>query len=254
MIMKILLLVIFLVYSSMCAALFFLQRKILYYPQPAMDLPADISRVEFAGNGVVLRGWVLNEKQAKAVLYYGGNAEQIEQHVEFFRTALPDYTVYLVPYRGYGNSTGSPAEQDLYRDAQLVYDSVSKNHTAVAVIGRSLGSGVATYLATTRPIEKLVLITPYDSIENVAKEKYWMFPMGLIVRDKYLSWRRAGDIKVDTLVLLAGNDTIIPRQRSENLIEHLPSQRVSVVDIPEAMHNDISTFPKYREAIRAHLN
>lgn len=242
------------IYVALCTALFLVQRKMLYIPQPAMDLSSDINQIEFDAGGVKLQGWVINPGNEKALQYFGGNAEQIEQHVEFFKSVLPQYTVYLVPYRGYGNSEGQPAEKDLYRDAEIVYDTIAKNHTAVSLIGRSLGSGVATHIAASRPIEKLVLITPYDSIQNVAQQRYWMFPMGLVLRDKHLSWKRADRINAPTLVLLAENDTIIPHKNSENLVTHFSPGLATVVTVAGSAHNDISSFPRYRDAIASHLN
>lgn len=242
------------IYIGLCTALFLVQRKMLYIPQPAMDLSSNINQIEFDAGDVKLHGWVINPGNKKALQYFGGNAEQIEQHVDFFKSALPHYTIYLVPYRGYGNSEGKPVEKDLYRDAEIVYDTIAKNHSAVSLIGRSLGSGVATHLAASRPIEKLVLITPYDSIQNVAQQRYWMFPMWLVLRDKHLSWKRAKRISAPTLVLLAENDTIIPRKNSENLVTHFSPGLATVVTVAGSGHNDISTFPRYREAIDLHLN
>lgn len=248
------LVVIAAIYVALCTTLFLVQRKMLYIPQPAMDLPSDTNHIEFEAGDIKLRGWVINPGNDKALQYYGGNAEQIEQHVDFFKSALPHYTVYLVPYRGYGNNEGKPAEKDLYRDAEIIYDAIAKNHSAVSLIGRSLGSGVATHIAASRPIQKLVLITPYDSIQNVAQQRYWMFPMAIVLRDKHLSWKRANRISVPTLVLLAEDDTIIPRKNSENLIAHFSSGLTTVVTVAGSGHNDISTFPRYREAIDVHLN
>lgn len=242
------------IYIALCTALFLVQRKMLYVPQSAMNLPSDIAQIEFDTGEVKLHGWVINPGNDKALQYFGGNAEQIEQHVELFKSALPHYTVYLVPYRGYGNNEGKPTEKDLYRDAEIVYDTISKNHSSVSLIGRSLGSGVATHLAVSRPIDKLVLITPYDSIQNVAQQRYWMFPMGLVLRDKHLSWKRADRVKAPTLVLLAENDTIIPRKNSENLLAHFSPELVTVETVAGSGHNDISAFPRYRETLDLHLN
>lgn len=235
-------------YVIACLALFVLQRRILYSPKPAIELPKDIGWVEIKGNEITLRGRVINPKRPKALLYFGGNSEQIEQHAEFFST-LPDYTAYLVPYRGYGGNPGSPTEPDLYRDAELTYDSIAGDHESVSVIGRSLGSGVATYLGRNRRLDKLILVTPYDSMSKMAQQKYPAFPMHLILKDKYESWRRVSQIDVPTLILKADNDSMVPHERTDSLIAHFKPSIVTAITVPKTHHNDIYNSVLYKASI-----
>lgn len=245
--------VILCIYLVLCTCVFFLQRKLLYFPQPAINV-AGTAPIAFEVEGATLRGSVVNPGREKALLYYGGNAEQIEQNVGFFKSILPEYSVYLISYRGYGNSTGTPTEANLYHDAESVYDTIAKQHGSVAVMGRSLGSGIATYIATKRSIEKLILVTPYDSIENVAKESYWMFPVSLLIKDKFPSWQRAKDINVATLILVAEKDRVISRQRTDNLATHFLPALLTTVIVAGADHNDISLYSQFKDAVRAFLD
>jgi pimeloyl-ACP methyl ester carboxylesterase len=208
--------------------------------------------VSFTNNGIELRGWIVNPKQDKALLYYGGNAEGIEQNISFFQNILPNYSVYLIPYRGYGDSMGEPTENGLYSDALHIYDQLVTQHTKISLLGRSLGSGIATYVAARRNIEKLILVTPYDSIENVAKGVYWMLPVSLLLKDKYNSLGQVAQIKTLPLILMAEYDQVIPRKHSENLISAFGKKQQSVI-IKEAGHNDISAHPEYANAIYQYL-
>ena len=93
-------------------------------------------------------------------------------------------------------------------------------HSQITVIGRSLGSGIATYLASQRPVSRLLLITPYDSIANVAAGRLPMFPVHWLLLDKYESWRYAPQITAPTRILAAEHDDVIPRLHTDALLRH----------------------------------
>ncbi|NIM63525.1 MAG: hypothetical protein GTO30_18345 [Acidobacteria bacterium] len=167
---------------------------------------------------------------------------------------FPDHTVYFVHYRGYGGSTGSPSEEGFFLDAVNTYDRVREEHDGVAVIGRSLGSGVAIHLASRREIEKLVLVTPFDSIERVAREAVPFFPVKLLLKDKYRSIGAAPGIEVPTLVLVAENDEVIPRRSSDRLIAAFDASRVRSLVVPGATHNTIGEHRLYVAGLREFIN
>jgi pimeloyl-ACP methyl ester carboxylesterase len=143
------------------------QRRLIYYPV-ALDPSFVAERIVVDNQGTRLQGWVLNPGQRKAVIYFGGNSEMITHRRGFFEDVFRDYSVYLINYRGYGDSEGSPSEAGLFSDALAIYDQLSPRHQSISAYGRSLGSGVAVYLAARRPLEKLILLTPYDSVAAVA--------------------------------------------------------------------------------------
>jgi uncharacterized protein len=163
---------------------------------------------------------------------------------------VPDRTVYLVPYRGYGGNPGTPIERDLYADALAEFDQLRARHAAVAVVGRSLGTGVATYVASKRPVDRVVLVTPYDSLQNVAQENYPWLPVGWLLDDKYESWRRAPSLTMPVTLLVAGNDRVIPPPHATALARHFPTPPTVVV-IAGAGHNDIASKPAYADAMHA---
>jgi pimeloyl-ACP methyl ester carboxylesterase len=159
--------------------------------------------------------------------------------------------MYFVEYRGYGASTGEPSEAALYSDALKIYDTLSlENFESVSVIGRSLGSGVATYLASKRQLDAMVLITPYDSILNVAQQRYPIFPLSMLLKDKYESSDRAPELSLPTLVLIAPNDTVVPGAHTLNLIKSFRSNNVSQVTVPNTGHNSILNDPLYYSSIQ----
>lgn len=237
-------------YAGLCALLYFKQRDLIYSPA-ATTVPAAATDFELVREGVTLRGWRLNPGKVRALIYFGGNAERLEASHEEFARLFPDRTVYLLSYRGYGASEGQPGEAALFGDALALYDEVRARQpqAAIAVIGRSLGSGVASYLASQRPVERLVLVTPFDSLAEVAQAHYLVFPVRLLMRDRYQSTdylpRYAGPL----LVLRGGRDEVIPPANTDRLLATL-THKPQVVDFLRADHNDISQDPAYAEALR----
>jgi pimeloyl-ACP methyl ester carboxylesterase len=201
-----------------------------------------------------LRVWRINPGRAAALIYLGGNAEAVSGNAGTFLRLFPERTSYLVNYRGYGGSTGEPSEGGLYEDALAVFDYVRAAHSHVAVVGRSLGSGVATYLAANRPVDRLVLVTPYDSVERVAQAHYPMYPMSVLLKDKFDSMSRADAIRVPTLVLTAERDRLITPEHSRRLAAAIEPRWVESVVVEGANHFDIDRRSTYRAALAAFLS
>ncbi|WDE08137.1 alpha/beta fold hydrolase [Thalassomonas viridans] len=228
-----------------------MQRTLIYFPRGAVD--HGYPEQTFNNQGEMINTIVVNGGQQQALIYFGGNAEAVAFNAADFARVLSDFTVYLVNYRGYGGSSGSPNEQGLYSDALAIYDQVSRQHTGTAVIGRSLGSGIASYLAARRDISRLVLVTPFDSIEAVAQSQFPIYPMKYLLRDKYDSAARSKDIKAKVLLVIAEHDRVIRRARSDKLVEAFAPLKPQVEIIKNADHNDISQYPKYYQVIESFL-
>jgi uncharacterized protein len=237
-----------LLYGVLCGALYLLQGLLLYHPTPEIPRPGTGS-ITLERGAVALKVWELHPQARPALLYFGGNAEDVGANIPDFERAFPDRAVYLMNYRGYGGSTGRPSEKTLITDAEALYDWVAARHDRIAVIGRSLGSGVATALATQRPVERLVLVTPFDSIVNVAADHFRWLPVRLLLRDRYDSRSRIGAVRAPVLALVAERDEVVWRARSDALIAAIPSAQRQVVVVAGATHNDISSFPEYFRAI-----
>ena len=231
-------------YLAICVYLYLNQRAFIYFPQPGVLYTGE-KPVEIRSGEITLRGWIMNEGSNEAVIYFGGNGERPEANIPDFKHIFDNQTVYLINYRGYGESDGSPTEEGLYSDALAIYDHVSQNHSKITVIGRSLGTGVATNLASERCVDRLVLIEPFDNMVNVARAAYPFFPVTLMLKDRYDSAGRAGSIFAETLIIMAGRDERIPGWCTENLISEFDQDILEVVIIEDATHNDIQDYPRY---------
>jgi pimeloyl-ACP methyl ester carboxylesterase len=239
---------VILVYLGFCAYLYLAQRSMIYFRTPeSRNVAAEDLRLEV--DGATVQVWRINADKEHAVIYFGGNAEDVALNIWDFSRLFPDKAVYLVNYRGYGASTGRPSEAAITADARAVYDHASQTHADISVVGRSLGSGVAIALAATRATQKLVLITPWDSMVRVAQSAYPIFPVSLMLKDRYDSLSHAGSISIPTLLLIAGQDEFIPMKSSLNLAAALDPSLTTVTVIDGARHNTIQNFDQYMGAL-----
>lgn len=246
------LLLIIVIYLAVGVLLYIKQRSFIYFPTQAVAHKFD--ELAFDNAGVSTSSILLNKGQNRAIIYFGGNAENVAFTAPEFEQEFGAYSVYLVNYRGYGRSEGSPSETELFSDALALYDQLMLTHERVFVIGRSLGSGVASYVASQRSVQKLVLVTPFDSIQSIAQKQFPIYPMSILLKDKFNSVARAGNINSDILILAAENDNIVRRYHTDKLVASLVNSAPEVVFIEDTGHNDISQYSKYYQSMRAFLN
>ena len=241
-----------LIYLLACAVMYLLQRKLLYYPTGR--IPHSFPQLKLVNQNESIEVIVLNEGKNEALMYFGGNAESVIYNAEDFLKAFPLHTVYLLNYRGYGGSTGHPTEKGIFSDALVLFDKIQGKHQKISVIGRSLGSGVAVFLASKRPLQKMVLITPYDSIKSLGQSKFIIFPVFLLLKDKYDSLRRVKHIQAQTIALVAENDEVIPNKHSQRLINEFPPGQITAITIKNSGHNDISQKEEYYQHLKDFFN
>ena len=240
---------------------YLLQEKLLFYPQP-LGKPLKVPNVEevaiTTGDGVTLRGWLVKSHHplpAPLVIYFGGNAEEVSW-LASVADQFGGWSLLLMNYRGYGGSEGKPGERELFGDALAIHDYAVKRPDVmperVIAMGRSLGSGVAVHLAAHRPLRGVILVTPYDSITEIAKRHYPYLPVSLLIRHPFDSISQAAKINMPLLCLAASNDQVIPVRHARRLYDAWQGQKVWR-EIPLAGHDSISGAPDYWEAIGAFL-
>ena len=228
------------------------QRSFMYFPVPE-NHANDINFEYLDSGGESIKTWVLGPLQDSAIIYFGGNAEDVYNNAPDFRSTLPGHRVYLVNYRGFGGSSGSPTQANLFSDALNVYDTLRERHSRISVIGRSLGSGIATYLASVRPVQRLILATPHDSALAIAKNMYPVYPVSILLKDKYESVEYAPLITAPTLIMTAERDHIIPLKHSIRLAQAFAPGLVKQVVIENAGHNGLAGYRQYWDEIRLFL-
>lgn len=249
-------------YAAFCAFVYATQRALIYFPTPESAAVPGAHALQVGSGGESIKVWVggalAEEPGADALIYFGGNADEVSSHLEPFAGALPERALYLVNYRGYGGSSGTPSEAALSVDAEAVYDRVRARHPSgsIAVLGRSLGAGVAVHLAATRPVDQLVLVTPFDSLVAVARVHFRALPVDWLLRDRFDSIARvaAGEVRAATLIVIAVDDEVVPAARGEALAAAFPSAQVQVQRLVGARHNTVDVFPQFLDSIAEFLD
>lgn len=225
--------------------LYFFQDRLLYPGAEAVEAFGDLT---IKRPDLTLRGWVIHPEADDALIVFGGNGMSLSG----FASRLGQCTgraVYLLPYRGYEGQAGTPRERDLIGDGMALVDEAARKHTNVAIVGISLGSGIAMEVAAEKHPQRLLLVTPYDSIVNVGSETFGI-PLGWLVRDHYdtgAAAARLGDVPV--YVLQASNDQVIGSARTEALVRSLPRPPVRW-DHVSAGHNSILRTDEFCRALR----
>jgi len=241
------------IYLVGCVTLFVGQRSMIYYPQRSfINNPVNTLKLPVAD--AELQVSIRPLHSPNALIYFGGNAEDVSLNLPIFSAAFPEHALYLLHYRGYGSSSGNPSEQAIQQDALALFDKVYAEHSNIVIIGRSLGSGVAVRLASLRPASRLVLITPFDSLQAVAAHHFFYMPVRWLLLDKYESWRYVPQITVPTLILAADHDEVIPLANTKRLYSGFNSKMVLFNVLTETDHNTISESPEYLPLLQKFVN
>jgi fermentation-respiration switch protein FrsA (DUF1100 family) len=223
------------------------QDRLLYFPtRPLAATPAafglnadELSVV--AEDGVRLEGWRIRGAGTRALLFFHGNAGNIADRLERAKllNARFGLDIFLVDYRGYGRSQGSPSEAGLYRDARAVYGaaiSAGFRPEQIVIFGESLGAAVAVDLARSRPCAGLVLEAPFLSIPAIARVHYPFVPT-FFVRSRYDNLAKIGDVAAPKLILVPELDEVVPPIHGRRLFEAARGAREIFV-VPGAQHSD----------------
>ena len=225
-----------------------------------VQLPASARRLEArTPDGEVLAGLRIPARgewgeSAPGLLGFGGNAWNADAMALYLHNLFPDREIAAFHYRGYAPSTGKPSAEALLSDSALVFDRLQQEHASgrgVVAVGFSIGSGVAAYVARHRPVAGLVLVTPFDSLEALARDLYWWAPVGLLLRHRMPTVDFVRGSPVATAVIVAERDTIVPARRSAPL-------RAAIANLVfeaavDAGHNDLYGRPAFAATIREAL-
>ena len=258
-----LLLALLLAYVAIGGALFFSQTSIIFPTRlvpPAGPLPAGAERLEMVtSDGVRLEGVLIPATQPRpgetvAILGFAGNASNAAGIAEFLASIYPEHPVAAFHYRGYSPSGGAPSAAALLDDAPLVHDLVRERlrPDRLVAVGLSIGSGVAAGLVAHRPLDGLILVTPFDSVSAVAQSQFPWLPVSLLIRHDLPSADVLKSSEAPVAIVAAERDEVIPAARTRALAG-VVANLVYDVTLPGAQHNDVAYHPRFRGEMREAL-
>ena len=248
-----------LIYIMIGVALYFLQDKFIFHPEklPAdykyqfdipfreIDLPVAAERnliiVQFTVPGSVRKG---------IVLYFHGNRKNINRYAPFAPNFTRNgYEVWMMDYPGYGKSTGKRSEQVLYDDALILYkmaiSKVSAEH--IVIYGKSLGTGIAAQLASVRDCKRLILETPYYSMDALAKHYFFIYPVMPMTKYALPVYQHFEYINAPVSIFHGTKDGVIPYEQAQRLADKKTG--TEIITIEKGKHNNLTDFPLYHHKL-----
>lgn len=226
-----------LVYLLLLGFYALMQRNLIYYPTTLSIEQAQGQAMALGGkpwfddDGDWI-GWRVESGDTAAVdrppraLVFHGNAGMALNRAYYADlltqfTASGPWEVLVFEYPGYGPRQGRPGETEFITAALEAVDRLlAQAPEPLLIIGESIGSGVASTVAQERPeaVASLLLITPFDSMVNIARYHMPYLPAGLLLRDRYDNLAALNNYRGPLVVITAEDDTIVPSAFAEPLI------------------------------------
>jgi fermentation-respiration switch protein FrsA (DUF1100 family) len=248
--MKLIVLSVVGVYLVILAALYFMQRSMLYHPDPTRPEPADFGVGEMqpvsleTDDGLSLLAWWRPpaDDNRPVMVFLHGNAGHIGYRAEKLKPYLErGWGVLLVAWRGYSGNEGKPTEEGLYADGRAALAFLDGHDIAPArrvVYGESLGGAVAVEIARGTTMGAVVLEASFTSVADVAQKMYPFIPVRPLVRDRYESLAKIPEVTAPVMVVHGEKDSLIPVRHGQRLLEAAGAPKAGLF-VPGAGHNDL---------------
>jgi alpha-beta hydrolase superfamily lysophospholipase len=252
------------IYGLLCGAIYFFQESLIFLPTElsqdhVFDLNYPFEEITLnTEDGAKLNGLHFQKDNSKGlILYFHGNAGNLQRWgelTEFF--VAKGYNVIVMDYRGYGKSTGIKTMKLLYKDAHLWYDFAKEQYSEdeIIVYGRSLGTGIATYIASKNDPEKVILETPFYSLTEIAKNRFPILPVEALLHYPFPSYRYVNDISCPITIYHGDDDEVIDISYGKKLFDSINNDEKEFILIPGGGHNNLVLFKEYISTIDSELN
>ncbi|MFA5041365.1 MAG: alpha/beta hydrolase [Bdellovibrionales bacterium] len=244
------------VYAVVLFGVFVFQRNLLYFSNPSYTRPesaypgAGIKELTVkTEDGLDLKGWYFPATlKPLTLVYFHGNADRLKSATPI---ALPyvkaGYGFLIAEYRGYSGLPGSPSEDGLYKDARAFINKLIEKgikQENIVLLGHSLGSGVATQMATEFNVRGLMLIAPFLSVSEMAQVRFPYFPAQFLAVDKFDNTQKISSLHLPLLIASGGKDLVIPPAQHKKLFE-LGNEPKQFYFSPESRHNNLFAADLY---------
>ncbi|MBC3847527.1 alpha/beta hydrolase [Winogradskyella echinorum] len=254
--------VLFGLYIMIGSALYFFQEKILFLPttleqdyQYQFNFNFEELFLKTDDDALINALHFKVENPKGVILYFHGNAGDLSRWgiiAEYF--VEMNYDVLVMDYRTYGKSTGKLSEKVLYSDAQFCYNYLLKHYSEkqITLYGRSLGTGIASQLASINKPNQLILETPYYSILDVAEHRFPMFPVKKLLKYHFPTFQYLPKTDCSVTIIHGTDDSVVPYSSSKKLSE-LNLQNLNFVTVDGGNHNNLIEFEAYHKIIKSVL-
>jgi len=253
------LLIIASVYIVCGVALYFLQEIFLFHPA---QLPAEhrfnfsipFEEVNLAVNDKknlsIIQFTVPDSICKGVVLYFHGNKRNIERYAPYATNFTKNnYEVWMMDYPGYGKTTGKLTEQAMYDDAAILYQMARARFSkdSILLYGKSLGTGVASQLASVKNCKRVILETPYYSMEAMMKSHTFIYPVNLMAKYHFPNYLYFKKIEAPVTIFHGTKDELVPYNHSVKLVKENPS--VQLITIKKGKHNNLNDSPLFHQQL-----
>jgi len=261
-------LVVIACYGLLVVVVYFMQGRMLYLadvPGRALVMtPADVG-IDYQDvsiettDGVTLHGWFIAGRSSQVLLFFHGNAGNISHRLDSIRQFQDlGLSVFIIDYRGYGQSEGRTTEKGIYRDADAAWRYLTESRGVVAsdivIFGRSLGASVASRLAIQHQPLALILESSFTSVPDIAQDLYPWLPVRWLSRLSHATLDHVRDVHCPVLVVHSRDDEIIPFHHGEAIFASANEPRTLLAI--RGTHNDafLRDERNYIEGLRAFLS
>jgi fermentation-respiration switch protein FrsA (DUF1100 family) len=236
-------------YGAIVGLAFAFQDQLLFQPSSRLLATPDDMGMSYetvrldTGDGETLHGWWIpaSDVSRGTLLFFHGNAGNISGRLEsvqqFHQLGL---NVLIVDYRGYGQSTGSPSEEGIYRDAEACWTYLTETQDVAAqnvvVFGRSMGGGAATWVASQRQPGAVILESVFTNVPDIGAHHYSFLPVRALATNQFDNEARVAEIEAPTLHIHSQEDRVVPFELGRQVYEAAaePKQFLEI----EGGHND----------------
>lgn len=237
------------IYAAVALVAYLGQRKLMYFPDLERVQPAEVGlagveerEIETPDGARVIAWYGRARPGQPTLLYFHGNGGSLAVRApRIARFMDQGWGVYMMTYRGYGGSSGTPTEADNVADARLAYHALVREGVSpksIIAYGESLGSGIAVRIAAELPVAGVILDAPYTSIVDIAAQAYPFLPVRLFLIDRYDTRKYIAGVKVPLLILHGERDGVVPVAMGRELarLAHEPKR---LVVFPNGGHSDL---------------
>lgn len=250
-------------YLLICLLLYIFQEKLIFFPQKlakdyrfGFNQPFEELTIT-TSDKTQLNGLLFKTDSSKGVIFYlHGNAGALDSWGEVARTYTSlNYDVFLLDYRGYGKSGGAiNGQKQLFDDVQTVYDTLKNRYAEnkIVVLGYSIGTGAASWVASNNNPALLILQAPYYSLTDMMRHSYPIIPT-FILKYKFETNNYLKNCKSPVVIFHGNQDEVIYYGSSLKLQSHF-KQHDTLITLEGQSHNGITDNPVYQAELQRILN